>query len=252
MKTRALALLLSTALLALWPAIPVHADEYTIHNCPASLQPNFDAGPWQPWGEPLASPSGYQASCTPGSTLGTAIGWYGAAQNFNTNTGVVLQTPSAALTVREMRLVWTASHQSSGSDTWAQITSGTGVELVAATPYSGSATDLGDLTKAQYVMRRQAVQDEIERLAPPADPQLSEAEQVLADFSSFWEREHAPAERHCLLATLFEQVWQDDGRVVAIKPQPAFAAYFQAYCQPLSTMRCQERERRDSNPRPLP
>jgi hypothetical protein len=31
---------------------------------------------------------------------------------------------------------------------------------------------LGDLTKAQYVMRRQALQDEIERLAPPADPQL--------------------------------------------------------------------------------
>ena len=29
---------------------------------------------------------------------------------------------------------------------------------------------LGDVTKAQYVMRRQALQDEIERLAPPADP----------------------------------------------------------------------------------
>jgi hypothetical protein len=79
---------------------------------------------------------------------------------------------------------------------------------------------------------------------------------VLADFSSFWEREHAPAERHRLLATLFEQVWQDDGRVVAIKPQPAFAAYFQAYCQPgerpLSTMRCQERERRGSDARSAP
>ena len=115
---------------------------------------------------------------------------------------------------------------------------------------------LGDLTKAQYVMRRQAVQDELERLAPPTDPQLSEAERVLTDFSSFWEREHAPAERHRLLATLFEQVWQDDGRVVAIKPQPAFAAYFQAYCQhggrPMDTLGCQERERRDSNPRPLP
>jgi hypothetical protein len=41
----------------------------------------------------------------------------------------------------------------------------------------------------------------------------------LPDFSSFWKREHAPAERRRLLATLFEQVWQDDGRVVAIKPQ---------------------------------
>jgi hypothetical protein len=50
---------------------------------------------------------------------------------------------------------------------------------------------LGDLTKPQYVMRRQAVQDELERLAPPADPQLTEAEEVLGDFASFWEREQA-------------------------------------------------------------
>jgi DNA invertase Pin-like site-specific DNA recombinase len=115
---------------------------------------------------------------------------------------------------------------------------------------------LGDLTKAQYVMRRQAVQDELERLAPPADPQLTEAEKVLADFASFWEREQSPAERHRLLATLFEQVYLDDGQVVAIKPQPAFAAYFQAICEnpqtPTGNDRCQERERRDSNPRPLP
>jgi hypothetical protein len=103
-------------------------------------------------------------------------------------------------------------------------------------------------------MRRQAVQDELERLAPPADPQLAEAEKVLADFASFWDREKSPAERHRLLATLFEQVWQDDGKVVAIKPQPPFAPYFQAICEspekPTGTDRCQERERRDSNPRP--
>ena len=101
-------------------------------------------------------------------------------------------------------------------------------------------------------MRRQAVQDELERLAPPADPQLTEAEKVLADFASFWEREQAPAERHRLLATLFEQVYLDDGQVVAIKPQPAFAAYFQAICEspqkPIGNDRCQERERRGSVP----
>jgi hypothetical protein len=113
---------------------------------------------------------------------------------------------------------------------------------------------LGDLTKAQYIMRRQAVQDELERLTPPADPQLTEAEKVLADFASFWDREKSPAERHRLLATLFEQVWQDDGQVVAIKPQPPFAPYFQTICEspekPIGIDRCQERERRDSNPRP--
>jgi hypothetical protein len=105
-------------------------------------------------------------------------------------------------------------------------------------------------------MRRLAVQDELERLAPPVDPQLAEAEKVLSDFASFWEREESPAERHRLLATLFEQIWQDGGRVVAIKPQPPFAAYLQAICEspekPIGIDRCQERERRGSNPRLLP
>jgi site-specific DNA recombinase len=113
---------------------------------------------------------------------------------------------------------------------------------------------LGDLTKPQYIMRRQAVQDELERLQPCPDPMLSEAEEVLANFASFWERETAPAERHRLLATLFEKIWQESGRVVAIKPQPPFAPYFQAICLNRRNQtridRCHERERRDSNPRP--
>jgi hypothetical protein len=79
---------------------------------------------------------------------------------------------------------------------------------------------------------------------------------VLADFASFWQREQSPAERHRLLATLFEHIYLDDGQVVAIKPQPAFAAYFQVICEspqrPIGIDCCQERERRDSNPRPLP
>lgn len=90
---------------------------------------------------------------------------------------------------------------------------------------------LGDLTKAQYVMRRQALQDEIERLAPPADPQLTQAERLLSDFAAFWEAETSPAERHRLLSTLFEQVWQDDGTIVAVKPRGAFVPYFQAATQ---------------------
>ncbi len=90
---------------------------------------------------------------------------------------------------------------------------------------------LGDLTKAQYVMRRQAAQDELERLAPPANPQLAEAENLLANFASFWDRESSPAERHRLLTTLFERVWQDAGRIVFVKPRPAFAPYFQALAE---------------------
>jgi site-specific DNA recombinase len=87
---------------------------------------------------------------------------------------------------------------------------------------------LGDLTKAQYVMRRQAAQDEIERLAPPADPQLARADELLGDFASFWDGEDDPAERHRLLATLFDRVWQDEGQIVWVKPRPPFLPYFQA------------------------
>jgi hypothetical protein len=90
---------------------------------------------------------------------------------------------------------------------------------------------LGDLTKAQYVMRRQALQDEIERLAPPADPHLAQAERLLSDFAAFWEAETSPAERHRLLTTLFEQIWQDNGTIVAVKPRGAFVSYFQAATQ---------------------
>lgn len=111
------------------------AREYTIHNCPASLQPNFDAGPLQPYSNaPLPSVGSFQGSCTPGSTLGTAIGWYANEQSLNTNLGVMLQSPVAGITIREMRLVWSVSHQSSGSDTFAQITSPSS-ELIDPTPY---------------------------------------------------------------------------------------------------------------------
>jgi hypothetical protein len=117
-----------------------YAGEYTIHNCPASLQPNFDAGPWQSFGGPLPSAGGFQATCTPGSTLGTAIGWYGGEQSLNINYGVALQSPDQGITIREVRLVWSVAHQSSGSDTFAQVSSDTGVELVASTPYTASAS----------------------------------------------------------------------------------------------------------------
>jgi hypothetical protein len=80
-------------------------------------------------------------------------------------------------------------------------------------------------------MRRQALQDEIERLAPPTDPQLAQAERLLSGFTAFWQAETSPAERHRLLTTLFEQVWQDNGQIVAVKPRAAFARYFQAASQ---------------------
>ena len=117
------------------------AGEYTIHNCPASLKSNFDAGPWQSYGGSLPSVGGFQGSCTPGSTLGTAIGWFATAQALNSNLGVILQSPSSGITIREVRLVWSVSHQSSGSDTFAEVVSDTGSELIDPTPYAAGTSN---------------------------------------------------------------------------------------------------------------
>jgi Recombinase zinc beta ribbon domain len=41
---------------------------------------------------------------------------------------------------------------------------------------------LGDLTKPQYVMRRQALEEEVQRLGPPTEPAIDRARALLEDF----------------------------------------------------------------------
>jgi hypothetical protein len=78
---------------------------------------------------------------------------------------------------------------------------------------------MGDLTRSQYVMRRQALEDEVQRIGPPIDPDIARAEALLDDFARFWEIEHNPAERQKLLTRLFDRVWQDGGAIVDAKPR---------------------------------
>jgi hypothetical protein len=87
---------------------------------------------------------------------------------------------------------------------------------------------LGDLTKAQYIMRRQALEEELQRLGPPAEPAIDQARAILDDFPRFWDLETQPAERRKLLLSLFEQVWAQEGQIVAVQPHDAFLPYFQA------------------------
>ncbi len=88
---------------------------------------------------------------------------------------------------------------------------------------------MGDYIKAQYIMRRQALEEELQRAAPPATPDLDRTQTLLLeDFARFWEAEPDPEERRKLIATLFEHIWQRDGAIVAVKPQAAFARYFVA------------------------
>ncbi len=87
---------------------------------------------------------------------------------------------------------------------------------------------LGDLTKPQYVMHRQAIEEELQRLGPPAEPAIDRARALLGDFQSFWDLETEPAERRKLLLSLFEQVWAHEGQIVAVQPHDAFLPYFDA------------------------
>lgn len=76
------------------------------------------------------------------------------------------------------------------------------------------------------MLKRQALQEELERTSPPLDPRLEQAETLLSDFGRFWETEPSSAERRKLLATLFDRIWQDGGLIVAVKPRPPFVRYF--------------------------
>ena len=87
---------------------------------------------------------------------------------------------------------------------------------------------LGDIPKGQYLMRRQALEEELQRAAPPSDPDLEHASEVLEDFARFWKAEPDPSERRKLLLSLFARVWAKDGAIVAIKPHAPFVRYFTA------------------------
>jgi DNA invertase Pin-like site-specific DNA recombinase len=87
---------------------------------------------------------------------------------------------------------------------------------------------MGDITKPQYAMRRQMMEEELQRAKPPTDPDLDRAHAILEDFARFWDAEPNPAERRKLLLSLFAQVWAKDNQIVAVKPRPEFARYFKA------------------------
>jgi hypothetical protein len=77
-------------------------------------------------------------------------------------------------------------------------------------------------------MRRQALEEELQRQGPPAKPAIDRAKALLNEFPRFWEIETQPAERRKLLLSLFEQIWAQNGQIVAVQPHDDFLPYFQA------------------------
>lgn len=101
--------------------------------------------------------------------------------------------------------------------------------------------------------RREAINIELATSAPGPIPDLDQAQQVLEDFSIFWQNETDPAAKRQLLTLIFERIWLDGQHVAAVQPKPSFAPFFEN--QPLEAAgkeTCKERERRGSNPRSAP
>jgi site-specific DNA recombinase len=87
--------------------------------------------------------------------------------------------------------------------------------------------ELGDLHRAEYVARRDAINAELSALTPAPVPDLDQARQVLEDFTIFWTREADPTAKRQFLSLIFENVWLDQNRIVAVQPKPPFLPFFQ-------------------------
>jgi hypothetical protein len=88
--------------------------------------------------------------------------------------------------------------------------------------------ELGDLQRAEYVARRDAINAELTALAPDPLPDLHQARKVLEDFTLFWQKETDPDAKRRFLSLIFEGVWLDESRVVAVQPKPSFLPFFEA------------------------
>jgi site-specific DNA recombinase len=113
--------------------------------------------------------------------------------------------------------------------------------------------ELGDFDRNEYLARRQEIQTQLAALTPEPLPDLDQAEQVLNDFSIFWRNESDPDAKRQMLQLVFERVWLDEGRIVAVRPKHAFAPFFQKHThKSAAKARCKERERRGFDPRTTP
>lgn len=85
-------------------------------------------------------------------------------------------------------------------------------------------------------------------------PDLELACSVLEDFTTFWSTETEPDAKRHFLTLIFEGVWLDERRVVAVQPKPSFLPFFESRiaAEDAQAMGRKERERRETNPRLRP
>ena len=72
--------------------------------------------------------------------------------------------------------------------------------------------------------RRHSIQP---RRTPDVAPSFDQARKVLEDFKVFWTAETDPDAKREFLSLIFQGVWLDERRVVAVQPKPSFLAFFE-------------------------
>ncbi len=97
---------------------------------------------------------------------------------------------------------------------------------------------MNDLSKSEYLLRRQAIEEELERVGPPFDPELDEADELLAKFADFWDTEPAPAER----SASSPPSSTESGKTVASSSPPSRAHPFSATSKPPTSSRGGEQD----------
>ena len=85
----------------------------------------------------------------------------------------------------------------------------------------------GDIVRAEYEPRRDAILRELDALEPRLrkTDHMDRLAAFLADVPAAWETA-TPEQRNKLARTLFEQVWLKDKLVVAVKPRPELEPFF--------------------------
>jgi len=87
--------------------------------------------------------------------------------------------------------------------------------------------ELGDISKDEYVRKREAIHKELRALTPPEDnsESLDRLAGFLGNVSKAWGAADQE-QRNRLARCLFEELWIKDKEVVAVKPRPELEPFF--------------------------
>ncbi len=138
-----------------------------------------------------------------------------------------LSTFTIPVNYREQLAAAQARSQTAVSDAHEQ-----GRRLEAQLANARTLFELGDLTRAEYLERRERLQRQIEglRTEGQVEAALERAAAFLGDLPAAW-RAADDEQRNALARLLFQEVRIKDDWVVAVVPQPSFAPFFDLDCQ---------------------